>query len=106
MLLQSYLSKLRRSTKNVDGVYLAIYALIPNKKRNIYVALFRKVMRLKENIMARLVVFDFEQVATLTIKECFNSKGCFLHLSKNLKNHICEIDLGARFTNDKKRKLL
>lgn len=89
--------------KKFGGVHPIFYALLPNKSRETYDRLFRMVKELVPNFDPKSITCDFEIAAFKSVAEIFPTteiRGCFFHLAKNMKKHLCELGLINRYNNE------
>ncbi|KAB0801582.1 hypothetical protein PPYR_02653 [Photinus pyralis] len=89
--------------KRYGGVHPVFFALLPNKSRATYDCLFETIKTLAPALHPRSVTSDFELAAFKSLKNNFPQteiRGCFFHLAKNMKKHLNEAHLIARYNND------
>lgn len=84
-------------------VHPILYALLPNKQRNIYNSLFERIKEMVPNVTPLAVSCDFEISIIYSIRENFphaNIHGCYFHLNRNLKKRLGELSLTYEYNNN------
>ena len=87
----------------VNGVIPCVYALLPNKQRQTYLTLFRRLLALNPRLNPRSFLIDYEQAARSAIEEVFpqvSLKGCFYHLSQSIYRKVQEEGLQVPYQSD------
>lgn len=81
------------------NVHPVIFALLPNKKRETYVRMFRLILDVIPEWKPQKINLDFEAAAISALREVFPAaeiNGCFFHMKKCLWRRVQELGL----TND------
>lgn len=84
------------SSTEETNIYPVAFALLPNKKRETYVRLFRLILEVIPNWTPRRVNVDFETASISALKEVFPSveiKGCYFHMKKCLWRRVQDLGL-------------
>jgi hypothetical protein len=86
-----------------DFVFPVLFTLLPNKRKETYVKLFRLLREMWPDFSPDSVSVDFELAIHQALREVFAEcqiNGCFFHLVSNLKKHISNSHLLGRYNND------
>lgn len=79
-----------------NNIIPAVYALLPNKTKNIYKTLFKLIKSQIPQFYPKTFILDFEQAAMSAIKNMFPESqisGCHFHFSKSLWQKAEELGL-------------
>jgi hypothetical protein len=81
-----------------------VYALLPNKRRETYAALFDELRMLADNLAPRTIMMDFERSAISAFQESFPGaevRGCFFHFQQCLYRKLQELGYSRLYDTNK-----
>lgn len=84
------------SSEEETNIYPVAFALLPDKKKETYVKLFRLIIQAIPNWKPKKVNVDFEAAAIMALQEVFPAaqiQGCYFHLKKCLWRKVQELGL-------------
>lgn len=91
------------STLEETNVVPVIFALLPNKRKETYVRMFRMILEEVPNWVPDTVHIDFEASAISALREVFpsvNINGCYFHFTKCLWRQVQDIGLTNLYKED------
>jgi len=74
-----------------SNVIPSAYALLPGKKEDTYIQMFKALKSLNQNLNPESIMMDFEKAAMNAVKSEFPNtsiNGCFFHLSQCIWRHL------------------
>lgn len=80
-----------------------LYALLPNKRRQTYNALFQTIAEKWPNLEPSSISIDFEIAAFQEAQTAFPNAqlfGCLFHLTRNMKKKLTELQILGRYNNE------
>lgn len=81
-----------------------LYALLPNKSREMYNRLFNQMKTLRPNMMPRTIMIDFERATLQAVTDAFPTatvNGCFYHLRQNILRKIQSEGLQVQYQTNR-----
>ena len=81
-----------------------LYALLPNKSREMYNRLFNQMKTLRPNMMPRTIMIDFERATLQAVTDAFPTatvNGCFYHLQQNIIQKIQSEGLQVQYQTNR-----
>ena len=82
--------------RNIVGAY----ALLPNKRRTLYVEMLTEVQRVTHNAMLHSLMTDFESSMLSALNQIYpgiTQEGCLFHLAKNVFRRVQDIGLQQNY---------
>ena len=76
------------------------YALLPNKRRTLYVEMLTEVQRVTHNAMPNSLMTDFESSMLSALNQIYpgiTQVGCLFHLAKNVFRRVQDIGLQQNY---------
>ncbi|XP_016658289.2 uncharacterized protein LOC107883198 [Acyrthosiphon pisum] len=86
-----------------SNVIPSAYALLPDKKEDTYIQMFKALKSLNQNLNPKSIMMDFEKAAMNAVKSEFPNtsiNGCFFHLSQCIWRHLQEAGLQKNYIQD------
>lgn len=96
------------SSKEETNIHPVLFALLPDKKKDTYVRLFREILKAVPEWTPRKVTVDFEGAAVSALKEVFPSteiNGCFFHMKKCIWRKVQELGLARAYRENEELRL-
>lgn len=96
------------SNEKETNVIPVLFALLPNKKKETYIRLFRLVMERIPEWNPQTINVDFESAAISALQEVFPSvdiNGCFFHMKKCLWRKVQSIGLTNEYRENEEVRL-
>lgn len=93
-----------KSTEETTSVRPALYALLPNRKKDTYIKLLTLMKEHIPNFNPRSMKIDFETSTILACREMFPDcklKGCNFHFNQSIWRKVQELGLAKRYREDK-----
>ena len=90
--MQLYTVRELTNHRNIVGAY----ALLPNKRRTLYVEMLTEVQRVTHNAMPHSLMIDFESCMLIALNQIYpgiTQVGCLFHLAKNVFRRVQDIGL-------------
>ena len=89
--------------EHLGGVHPLFYFLLPNKRQQTYMKVFSIIKNLDRVINPSVIHCDFEKAVINAIRRNFPSAavgGCLFHLVQNMRKHVGQLGLTARYNNE------
>lgn len=86
-----------------SNVIPSVYALLPDKKEDTYIQMFKALKSLSQYLNPESIMMDFEKAAMNAVKSEFPNtsiNGCFFHLSQCIWRHLQEAGLQKNYIQD------
>ena len=94
--MQLYTVRGLTTHRNIVGTY----ALLPNKRRTLYVKMLAEAQRVTHNAMPHSLITDFESSMLSALNKmypCITQVGCLFHLTKNVFRRVQDIGLQQNY---------
>ena len=94
--MQLYTVRGLTNHRNIVGMY----ALLPNKRRTLYVKMLVEAQRVTHNAMPHSLITDFESSMLSALNQIYpgiTQVGCLFHLAKNVVRRVQDIGLQQNY---------
>ena len=94
--MQLYTVRVLTNHRNIVGAY----ALLPNKRRTLYVEMLTEVQRVTHNAMSHSLMIDFESRMLSALNQIYpgiTQVGCLFYLAKNVFRRVQDIGLQQNY---------
>lgn len=97
------------SSKNETNIYPVIFALLPNKRKETYIRLFRLLIEAIPEWNPARVTVDFESAAISALKVVFPAvevKGCYFHMRKCIWRKVQDLGLACEYMKNEEVRMI